>query len=417
MSPSSSSLPNELHTRIFVHSSLIDFFNIRFVSDHLNQLIQRIKFTHRIKISSTDVPSNVVNVKLRNIKEDLSLERMKHIESLRVSRDILLNFDSCIQFRQLSHLKSIDLSGSKIHNSYVNHLERLEQLEDVNLEKCLCLTDDALFYLSLIKNLKKLNISRTCFTGKGLRYLIGKRLIEELNIQHINLNSDTSLRLFIQFPNLKKLKIGCDSFNADDIEYLTNITELSLKCKKITQKLLDDLNDLKIVKLRIGSLSSEASLEIKNMVELEDLTLNIKFNIIEIKLNNLKRLKKLNLTFTSIDLHPFIGCEELEKVMIEINEDYLTDLRQLKDLKKLKCLNLNFVDDDTIKIISELTSLKKLYLYCEVEHQIENIKKLTFIKSLIIETGRLEPDYSLDLIKRFESMRNLKKLTVDDFLW
>jgi hypothetical protein len=96
--------PFELSSRIFINLSLIDFFQLKFVSQYFDQLINLIKYTDQVKISCDDISGdmiNIVNVNLTHPKKEAGrdyispFDRINHVETLNISQ-LYWGFDDII---------------------------------------------------------------------------------------------------------------------------------------------------------------------------------------------------------------------------------------------------------------------------------------------------------------------------------
>jgi hypothetical protein len=173
------------------------------------------------------------------------------------------------------------LSYTNVNDYDLGCLERLESLEEVDLTHCREITYQSLFFLSKIKNLKKLILYESRISLYGLKYFKNNRSIEQLNVRGCNdfkyyVNDElVDFARFTEFHNLRRLKVGerCSNFI---VCKLSQLTELSLVCGELTQKLLDQLIDLNLRKLNIIYTSSEEDLKINDSTTLEELTLKRK---------------------------------------------------------------------------------------------------------------------------------------------
>ncbi len=257
-------------------------------------------------------------------------------------------------------------------------------------------------------------------------------------------NTKTTIEpnLFAELNNLRKLSLTSGNINFTQYnfnEFLPNLESLELyvNCRNHCETLIlpRKLKNLKIVS-RGGNFNVR---DIWNCRELENLSIrtDTEVKIENVKLNQLKNLKKLKINLKSIDILPKIfslsNLEELRLIIDYYNSPKIVisdDIKKLKNLKKLSVIGkleafpkqifdlknlveLELIGNNFFEIpfgISKLKNLQKLTLNSNrLSFLNDDIGELKNLEYLNVENNLLE-DISESLIK----LTNLKQINFEN---
>lgn len=171
--------------------------------------------------------------------------------------------------------------------------------------------------------------------------------------------------------------------------------------ESIAEAFEGDIANVKSLEIT-GEVTSESIKVLKEAVNLESLKLyNVRDKVLDIEpIRNLKKLKELDITSTQIsDTNIIKGLTELEHLKLMGNN--LTDISFIGELKNLKELNLMNNDIEDISAISNLDKLKSLTLSGNNVTDLSVLEKMTSIDNLIANNNG---------ITDIGALKNLKKL-------
>lgn len=206
-------------------------------------------------------------------------------------------------FEIFDNLKNLNISAVNVTSNGMNLIGKIHSLETLNLSRNMLISNEDIKKLSNLSHLKSLDLRQTNVTSVGLKYLNTLVLLENLN-----LNNSTTFgpRIFAgtvdQLKSLKSLKflglMGSEMTDNDVKNILENfkaLEELNLQNTNITNNCMDDLKKIKnltslnIVGTNVTKKCIKKLLEFKN---LKDLHIHFK-NLNEDDLKDLSRLKCL----------------------------------------------------------------------------------------------------------------------------
>jgi hypothetical protein len=222
-----------IHLNELAHLKRLTLYNLQ-ISDEKIALLQDMKSLEAIAINTASLTDAAVRhlAKLMTLKEVAlesdrmtpsglaMLDQLPNLKSLRLSERVR-------QYEWLSHKKEF-ISGEKIVA-----VSRLQRLESLNLSGTMIRNSD-LNHLGALKNLRTLKLGGH---GDGeLQFLEGLQKLEHLNVAGTQV-SDRGLRSIGRLRNLRKLDLAWTRINDRDIlaiKDLTNLSELRLEGTAIT---------------------------------------------------------------------------------------------------------------------------------------------------------------------------------------
>jgi Leucine-rich repeat (LRR) protein len=265
-------------------------------------------------------------------------------------------------------------------------------------------------YLKLSKKLKTLTLSEVKLTKENLVELSKLSNLEELNFYHCVFDSD-DFTPFENNKNLSKLLIhdamGNEKYFPNHIEKLKSLKQLYLEnshCKGTSY----NFNGLDNLELFYFKISSACDIDLSKLNKLSELSIvssdYVFFNGIDdpmdLKLpDSLKILNLSHLTLTSNNYKEIFSLSHLEELIIYCfgNSDKI-DIKSLKNPDKLRKLVINSYDRKSSSFIKNLDFLKEL----------ENLTKLELVKDGITEIPQLKYLKKLEYLNLKEN--NLLKI-------
>jgi len=259
------------------------------------------------------------------------------------------------EFLKLSKLKILTLHHIELSNDNVKELSKLNNLEELNLYQCL-IDSDELESFEDHENLTKLSLYNYMGSDGNFPNRINKlKSLKQLNIE--NCHCDKSSYDFNGLENLESFNYVIPEACDLDLSKLNKLSELSIKSSNyvffngiatpMDLKLPNSLKSLNLFRL---TLTSDNYNVVANLPNLEELTLYCYGDSNEIDIESLKshdKLRKLTInSFTGDNIVlknnklDFLN-ELVNLTYLELSNDSLTEISQLKDLKNLKYLDLS----------------------------------------------------------------------------
>lgn len=293
------------------------------------------------------LPPNLIRLNLKgNLVVDYSTSLLSKLESLDISRNGLLSFDSICKIISLTEL---DISGSVGVPTCIGNLVNLKSL-NMQTNGITKLPSS----MSDLHNLEYLNLGENRLTGD----------IEPIcwltNLVHLSLYWNQLKELpdcIGNLVNLTKLGVGSNRLEVltDSIVKLDKLVELNLGSNQYLRKLprlFGNLKRLKVLKLNDckGIVLPESFGKLFNLVDLNLKSVDFEFGIIPKVISNLYNLKILTLSYNSIVVIPdWIGdLTNLVQLTISNNRITTLPLESLKNLVNLKTLKVggNRISDE-----------------------------------------------------------------------
>ncbi|MDF2699946.1 MAG: hypothetical protein K0Q49_1502 [Haloplasmataceae bacterium] len=302
-----------------------------------------------------------------------------------------------------------------------------------------------------LKDLTKLRkISTFAHPKTQLQVILDHPTIEEIDMNGVKeesviLKNDKIKSLKVEDSNIKNLKIYDNQleilnvFSSSELELIVEneskqLKELALLGQKVKSiEFLKKVPNVEI--LYLGGLDTLDINDLITLTNLKSLTLrNIK-NITGIsklsQLKNLKHLKLFNIKKTDIDepipliletfdagLIDYKFIQELIKGSVITNElnlyhTKICDIIDLKDISKIKEINLSSIKIDNASLLKKATNLNKLSIYSPLnKFDIKVIKDLNNLKWLSIPKYEDQKDIIInEIVKRENCYINLTQLS------
>ncbi|KAJ8965008.1 hypothetical protein NQ314_004406 [Rhamnusium bicolor] len=324
----------------------------------MNGLVHSLGLAHDPVFSSTDLPLRSIDLSgnsLRRLTERMLQGLQAYLIELRLADNLLgdnLNpIFSTTEFRGLTHLQLLDLSGNSI-----------KAIEEGILEGC--------------NNLKELYLDRNSFNLVPSTSLNGPQSLRLLSLrdnridtiksgafqaqQHLEqLDISNNLISLIEghaFSNLEKLKFlrlshnRLSRFNSDVFQGADNLLQLDMSENFITEfptvalKAFENLRYLNLSSNLIQNLDNSNLVSLLNLYHL-DLSRNNLANIVPGTFLGLKQLRKLDIGVNSlrtIEDDAFEGLDNLEFLNLKDNNILLIPASALGRLPRLTSLQLDY---------------------------------------------------------------------------
>lgn len=219
--------------------------------------------------------------------------------------------------------------------------------------------------------------------------------------------------IFLGVPNLIKLKIT-DSFEKEiegiDLSPLVNLEELYLENTSIKGTCLNNLYKLKNLTLFNTFVND---FQIENLKQLENLSLLEEENLTSNCLENLDKIKYLNIALCPLinerNIRNMIDLEYLDINLVNHRLDDTNDL--FKKLTKLKKINdrCGIIHDYDIKYLNR--SLKTLFINQTINCK-NKIHKLTNIESLSLN----RTVFNIEWLKNMNKLNEITIYYIDDII-
>lgn len=344
--------------------------------------------------------------------------------------------DRCLPYiSRMTGLKDLQLFQPDISTKGFGSLTSLKSLEYLTLSGNI--NDEALAAISQLKSLKGLYISENRLTNKGMSYLAGFALLEELMIGGGRLTDD-GLAHLAKLPSLKYLMLSGENFSDAGMAYLKDIPKLRIlhvgSLKNLTDVAL--VNIAKIPNLEALSLHWSENITDDGIIALTELKSLKKLDIGSSKVTDkgLSYLRNLtNLDYLSLPPRgisdtglTYIGqlsnlrhldVSRVHYVDSKMDSGYYTDkgVAELAKCKLLEELTIGSIgmNDEAMSDIAKLTNLKRLFLFGCSNVTNKGLEKLATLKSL--QTLSItETNITIGGLSSLNKLTNLTNLTLYD---
>ncbi|KAL9645156.1 hypothetical protein ABK040_002359 [Willaertia magna] len=388
--------------------------NCNFTDDNINELKNLTELNIEYLVNNEFIGCSLQNFsKLKTLKLTYTNVQDEHLINLQNLEKLYLtgNRITGICFENLKQLQNLYVFGcnKKIvrYQDYLHHLINLTSLS----VKCSS-TINNFSFLNKLVNLTKLTIYSKFYKDVDFYEL---RKLKYLTI----LEGKISGECFKYLNSLQFLK--CDLNKITNLEYLKNINSIKSKSNLKTKNIKEeDLQDLCLTYLNLSYPNNNSIINGSCLLKLQNLTfLNISGSLIEDKyLQNLKQLKQLECTeCCNITGECLLYLTNLEILNINNSSNNFSSKTELKDkyfvnLKKLKILNVNSTKSITGECLLYVTNLEILNIQFNQNVKDEYFNNLICLKELNI--------YGCNKIKEYlhigktkvkdEHLQNLKNL-------
>lgn len=409
------SLPNELYSRIFNHLSIRDWKTISLICKCLNDLLSCLIFNGQVKINNhRNIRYRCSDVKIvRNID---SLNNINDIRRLTLNINEVYNIIrvpnniDLFRYNNFDNLISLIIECKTAYNNEFNFFSRLIQLEELTL----------------------FNIHKATDLGfDNLKYLINLKSLSIISCRSIN-NND--LIVINQLTNLKRLNLENSlhsmQLDLDNIHSLINLEYLNLSKSHFafTWRSLSKfikLKSLNLLECKFFNVLQGAE-AIKELINLEELSIELNYIIREQSMYNLKSLKQLKrlkidpyywyqVEESFVDFLRMFNIERLDSKLLILSDD---SLNRIKSKTNLKYLDVDFksITDIGLKHLSQLHNLRRLkFIRCNhmTDHGLNFLTKLTNLKHLEIIDCKKITNYGMLILKHFNRLETIN-LGIDE---
>ena len=127
---------------------------------------------------------------------------------------------------RLSHLVSLDLTGTQVADEELKWLAGLSKLRHVTLRNT-GITDDGLLHLKNLTSLQELDVSRTALSDDGLKVLQGFEGLKTLRLAGCRI-TDAGVASLAGLAKLEVLDLGRIELSDAGLKYIENLTKLKV---------------------------------------------------------------------------------------------------------------------------------------------------------------------------------------------
>ncbi len=223
--------------------------------------------------------------------------------------------------RNLPHLQRLYLQYSQITDASLVNLQDLKNLQRLSLHGT-PITPEGLKYLSALSNLEALDLGETSNNHNGLVHLRGLTKLRELNLGYVGRLGIPEMAHLANLKRLEVLRFKATKIDDDAFWYLGQLT--NLKYLALQRTGIDDAGLQQLMNLSNNSRLTSVFLS---------------------KLCALQELRKLDLTYTSVDdtgMRYIRALTKLESLTLgdnRIRGEGLIDLENMTQLKELTLWN------------------------------------------------------------------------------
>lgn len=414
--------------RIDISDSQFD--NISFIP--FKKSVRNIDFTN-CRIGSFEGISEFKKLEVIGFDNHSTVEDTRELENpfnKKITCDFYF-FKKCkkpLDLKNLLVLKNYiyQLNFSNFKGKAIDNLEKFERLHHLTFDKSKFYVDA---FLSIAKQIQSVEVRDSAI--KKHSYF---KHFPNLTTFKLNCVEEESIyiRNFSKLLPLKKQLKELDFYESHDkpasypIEKFTALESLTLGCNISVKTAQSILNLKKIRKLEIRIEKSKKVIDIGNLKKLEFLNINSESNLRCMGFEYLKRLKSLKISSYGI-INTLPRMESLKRLSFSAygckikglsrfpNLEFLSlqgvKKLQLKNLKKLKVLDLDSSRIKNFSSFKTLPSLEKLDLSCvrgdinlkEIS-KFPNLKWLTFLESFgMKDISALEPLKKLERLDLYQT--------------
>jgi len=230
----------------------------------------------------------------------------------------------------LPALTGLDLSLTRVTDQGMQELRTLPGITDLNLRWAEYVTDEGIAALKSWKKLKRLVLHGTKASDTALEHIAGITTLETLDLGSVML-TDVGLERLTALPNLKALTIGGNELGDAGLQALRQmpgLTYLDLSGRQGT--------DSNVWAISMSDIGLEAVL-------------------------TLTQLRELRFGCTSIGVG-IEGAKFATVSMMGITPRWLTQLKSLPKLQRLKLQGCDRIDDTSVPILSSFAALEEVDL-------------------------------------------------------
>ena len=230
----------------------------------------------------------------------------------------------------LPYLATLDLSNTRITDQGMQDLKSLTGIVDLNLYYAEYVTDEGLAAIKGWRKLKRLNLHGTKATDTTLEQIQGITTLESLNIGSIMV-TDIGLERLVVLPNLKELTVGGNKLNDPGLQALRQMPKLTYLDFGGRQG-----TDANIWAVRMSDTGLAAVLTLKDLHELRFVCSTVGVGLEGTRFADIRYLS--------------------------VTTEWLEKMKALPKLEKLKLQACDQVNDDSIRVLATMPSLKEVDL-------------------------------------------------------
>jgi internalin A len=231
------------------------------------------------------------------------------------------------RLNELPDLTYLDLSLTHITDQGMQEIKGLSGITELSLYYAEYVTDEGLAAIKGWKKLKRLNLHGTKAGDTALEHISGIATLEALNVGS-TLMTDVGLERLTMLPNLRELTMGGNELGDAGLQALRQmpaLTYLDLSGRQGTDK--------NVWTIAMTDVGLQAVL-------------------------TLHQLRELRLECTSIGVG-IEGAKFAEVSVMSVTPKWLEQMKSLTNLEKLKVQGCKRIDDDSIKTLAAMRTLRE----------------------------------------------------------
>ncbi len=312
------------------------------------------------------------------------LRRFALLESLEL-RGTKFTDQVLLELRQLPALKTLVLSFPHLTSAGLKEVAELKHLEELTIIGGRAIDDEILGSLSNLKSLRSLKLEHTEITGTGLGHLAALPQLENLALRGSALTDDglTHLRDLTQ---IRSLNLSGDQLSDKAIEPLENLTALEQLSIARYVPPSGNVGHPQRAQIARDGMPFQRGLQQLRSLSLEGL--DITDEALR-SISQLKSLQKLKCSSGFSDgpelqeLDNLCRLPELRELAIYLNNIAPGGLAKLKGCRSLETLHVSCPSDTHLLALSTLTQIKELNVSGEFTNKgLAGVAGLTGLKRL-----------------------------------
>lgn len=394
--------PNEFHPRNLARDfPLLRILDLsQCVEDVTEEGLQSIKDLKHLTRLNLGRHHNLISSTITD-RSLIPIQSMAKIKSLNIAQCVHITDRGLYQISQgLRELQEINLSGCVgVTDRGVHDLASIRSLQVLELPWCLKISDQGLQYLTNLPNLKTLNISGCqLITEAGIGQIGLLENLEELNLLYTGYTklcvSDESLMKLRNLRNLKILSLGGMQLQHTRItdrgiktisHFFPHLTHLTLMWIDVTDEGILSLSNLTLLEhlslKGCGRITQRSMKVIGGLVKLKELSLlynpwlNLNEEEVLEELSPLTGIEKLSLggdphngsLLTDNGMAILATFQHLQNLNLSYFQyqfagSGLGPLLRLQTLENVDLTGSNHVNDSTLSVLGQVTSIRSLIL-------------------------------------------------------
>lgn len=361
----------------------------------------------------------------KNAVRDLSpLLKLKPDDICKLSLRFLPAGNDCMQYvAHLTGLNELDLYGTRISTTGLQHIAKLPLLETLTLPGHV--TDGNLALVGQMTSLKALYLVESRATDQGLAYLGALTSLEKLSLAGRRMNG-SGLVYLEKLPSLHYLMLNGDNFGGPGFASLRKIPSLKTLCcydAAVSDAGLRNLSGhpvLENLAVLRGRLTNRGLAHLKTIASLKKVDIYKESKVTDdgmIHLAAIDTLEYLDLPgITDKGIETVANMKNLKTLNIgggpscNVTDAALKDLSKVKSLEGLVIPGSNLTDAG-MEYLARLTNLKTLQLHFSsdlTDEGLAKLKTLRLLESLIFGSESV----TISGLSHLNEFKNLSRLSV-----